>query len=583
MNFKNMKVGARLTLGYALVLCLLGAIVACGLLKMQQMQDRTSNITDVNNVQIRLVGDMQDSVSISMVVLRNLALLTDETAMRAEVETLRKAEATYKKAKTDLGKTFEDPATTPEEKAFFVKLEENERTAAPVMAEAEKLGLANQGEEATKLLMGKVAPLQSAWLETMNGLARWEDKLNDDAARDAHQAYTSAVTLMLILAAVALGVGIAAAVLVTRSLLQQLGGEPTAVAEVAASIAAGDLAVDVVVKPNDRGSLMLAMRDMRDKLAAIVAEVREGTDTIATAAGQVSSGNLDLSARTEQQAGALEETASSMEELTSTVKQNADNALQACTMAQTASEVAQKGGEIVSGVVGTMGDISASANKIVDIIGVIDGIAFQTNILALNAAVEAARAGEQGRGFAVVAGEVRSLAHRAASAAKEIKVLIDDSVQKVGAGTALVGQAGGTMDDIVARVKAMTDIMTEISAASREQSSGIEQVNQAVVQMDEATQQNAALVEEASAASQAMQDQAAKLAEMVGMFKLAPDTAAHTRRAAPAPAVAAAATKPAAARKTGPRLELAGNAAGSVARAGGAKKAAPVDAEWETF
>jgi methyl-accepting chemotaxis protein len=584
MNFKNMKVGARLALGYALVLCLLGAIVACGLLKMHQMQERTSNITDVNNVQIRLVAEMQDSVSINMVVLRNLALLTDETAMRAEVDTLRKAEATYKKAKADLGKTFEDPGTTPEEKAFFVKLEENERTAVPVMAEAEKLGLANQGEEATKLLMSKVAPLQAAWLDTMNALARWEDKLNSDAATDAHQAYTSAVTMMLTLAAVAFAAGIAAAVLVTRSLLQQLGGEPNAVAEVAASIAAGDLAVDVAVKPNDRGSLMLAMRDMRDKLAAIVAEVREGTDTIATAAGQVSSGNLDLSARTEQQAGALEETASSMEELTSTVKQNADNALQACTMAQTASEVAQKGGEIVSGVVGTMGDISASANKIVDIIGVIDGIAFQTNILALNAAVEAARAGEQGRGFAVVAGEVRSLAHRAASAAKEIKVLIDDSVQKVGAGTALVGQAGGTMDDIVARVKAMTDIMTEISAASREQSSGIEQVNQAVVQMDEATQQNAALVEEASAASQAMQDQAAKLAEMVGMFKLAPGTAADTRRAAPAPAVAnAAAPKSAAARKAGPRLELAGSAAGSVARSGGAKKAAPVDAEWETF
>jgi methyl-accepting chemotaxis protein len=550
MNLKNMKVGARLALGYALVLCLLGAIVACGLLKMREMQDRTATITDVNNVQIRLVGEMQDSVSARMVALRNVVLITDEQGMRSEAKMIREFEVAYKKSKEALGKTFEDPTTTPQEKAMFAKLEEEERAAVPVMAEVEQLGLANKLEEATALLTGKVAPLQNAWLATMDELARFEDKLNGQAAAEAHDAYQAAVQLMLGLSAVAFAVGIGAAVLVTRSLLRQLGGEPAAVAQVAASIAAGDLAVDVPVKPDDKDSLMLAMRDMRDKLAAIVAEVRAGTDTIATAAGQVSSGNLDLSARTEQQAGALEETASSMEELTSTVKQNAENAQQASTMARIASEVAQKGGEIVAGVVGTMGDISASANKIVDIIGVIDGIAFQTNILALNAAVEAARAGEQGRGFAVVAGEVRSLAHRAASAAKEIKILIDDSVQKVGAGTTLVGQAGGTMDDIVARVHAMTDIMTEISAASREQSSGIEQVNQAVTQMDQATQQNAALVEEASAASQAMQDQAAKLAEMVGMFKLTHGTAA--------PGAAAPGASP---RKAEPRLALARGAA----------------------
>jgi methyl-accepting chemotaxis protein len=540
MKIMNMKVGVRLALGYALVLLLLAVIVGVALVKMQQMNERMRNITEMNNLQTALAGAMQDSVTDRAIALRNLALLTDPDAMRPEAERIRKQEAAYADAKTRLGKTFEDPATTPEEKAFFAKLQELETAALPLMAEAEKLGLANNAEEATNVLITKVRPIQAKWLDTLNALARWETKLNDDAAHEARQAYDAAVNIMLTLAAIALVVGVSAAVLVTRSLLRQLGGEPDHAAQIAAQIAAGDLTVDVPVKPNDRDSLMLAMRDMRDKLAGIVTEVRSGTDAIATAAGQVSAGNLDLSARTEQQAGALEETASSMEELTSTVRQNADNAQQASAMAVSASQAAQKGGEVVAQVVGTMGAINNSARKIVDIISVIDSIAFQTNILALNAAVEAARAGEQGRGFAVVAGEVRNLAHRAGSAAKEIKALIDDSVQKVEIGSSLVGDAGATMDDIVGRVKSVMDIMGEISAASREQSSGIEQVNQAVTQMDEVTQQNAALVEEASAASQAMQEQAGRLAELVGMFKLADKAVAG--RPAPAAAKAAART-----------------------------------------
>jgi methyl-accepting chemotaxis protein len=574
MNLKNMKVGARLALGYGLVLSLLASIVGVGLFNMQQMQARTATITDVNNVQISLIGAMQDSVADRMVALRNLALLTDMNAMRPEAQRIRELEAVYKENMAKLAKTFEDPSTTPEEKTFFTKLQEQEKEALPLMAEAEKLGLANKADEVTPLLMNKVAPVQTAWLDTMNKLARWEEKLNNDAAGDASKAYHTAVGTMLVLAAIAAIVGIAAATLVTRSLLKQLGGEPNDAAEVATRIAAGDLTVDVPVKQNDHGSMMLAMRDMRDKLAAIVAEVRVGTETIATAAGQVSSGNLDLSARTEQQAGALEETASSMEELTSTVRQNAENAQQASAMAASASEVAQKGGQIVGEVVGTMDAITASARKIVDIISVIDGIAFQTNILALNAAVEAARAGEQGRGFAVVAGEVRSLAHRAGAAAKEIKVLIDDSVEKVGAGSTLVGQAGVTMDEIVGRVQSVTGIMTEISAASREQSGGIDQVNQAISQMDQVTQQNAALVEEASAASQAMQDQAGKLAELVGMFKLATGNA---------PVRAAQAPRPAVARSVSPHKRL----AASTPAVGKPQAAKPVSsevaAEWETF
>jgi methyl-accepting chemotaxis protein len=575
MNLKNMKVGTRLALGYALVLTLLGIIVGFGLLKMQQMQDRLSLITDVNNVQITLVGSMRDGVGGRMIALRNLAILTDTGKMTLESQRIRALEAGYAETKAKLGKTFETPFTTPEEKALFAKLEEQERAVMPLMAEAEKLGLANKFEETNDLLMNKVAPLQATWLDTMNALARWEVKLNEDAALEAREAYAAAVRLMLGLAAVAFAVGIGAAVMITRTLLKQLGGEPNQAAQVAARIAAGDLTVDVPVKSNDRDSLMLAMRNMRDKLSAIVAEVRSGTDTIATAAGEVSAGNLDLSSRTEQQASSLEETASSMEELTSTVRQNAENAHQANAMAVSASEAALKGGQVVAQVVDTMGAINGSARKIVDIIAVIDGIAFQTNILALNAAVEAARAGEQGRGFAVVAGEVRNLAHRSAAAAKEIKVLIDDSVQKVEIGTSLVGDAGATMDDIVGRVKGVTDIMAEISAAGREQSSGIEQVNQAITQMDEVTQQNAALVEQASAASQAMQEQAAKLSELVGIFTLAGTGAA----ARPAPAHASA--RPAARRA--PQALPAAKPAPLKPQARKVPVAASAEPEWEEF
>jgi methyl-accepting chemotaxis protein len=281
--------------------------------------------------------------------------------------------------------------------------------------------------------------------------------------------------------------------------------------------------------------VLFAMKTMRDDLAGIVSQVRSGTDTIATASGQIAAGNLDLSSRTEQQASSLEETASSMEELTSTVRQNADNARQAKQLAVTASNVASEGGTVVAQVVETMGAIDASSRKIVDIISVIDGIAFQTNILALNAAVEAARAGEQGRGFAVVATEVRSLAQKSAAAAREIKALIGDSVEKVENGGRLVAQAGATMQDVVASVQRVTDIMAEISAASGEQSAGIEQVNQAIAQMDQVTQQNAALVEEAAAAAGSMQEQAASLLQVVSVFRLGDSNGAPSSARAAAP------------------------------------------------
>ncbi|HVK96140.1 MAG TPA: methyl-accepting chemotaxis protein [Noviherbaspirillum sp.] len=336
------------------------------------------------------------------------------------------------------------------------------------------------------------------------------------ATRASEQAYVATVALV----AVALAATFVGLLLLYRRLVRQLGGEPAQALNIAEKIAGGDLAVPIDIRNDDRSSLMFALKNMRDSLAGIVSQVRVGTETIASASSQIAAGNLDLSARTEQQASSLEETASSMEELTSTVKQNADNAMQANSLAESASGVAVKGGHVVSQVVDTMGAINESARKIVDIIGVIDGIAFQTNILALNAAVEAARAGEQGRGFAVVASEVRNLAQRSASAAKEIKALIGDSVEKVDAGTKLVDQAGVTMAEVVASVQRVSDIISEITAASHEQRSGIEQINQAINQMDQVTQQNASLVEEAAAAAESMHEQSSKLANVVSVFKL---------------------------------------------------------------
>ena len=402
---------------------------------------------------------------------------------------------------------------------------------------------------------------------TLNEIIKLNNGVADASVKAGGAAVIRSESLMVILALLASAVGIACAAYITRAITQPINSA----VKVAQTVASGDLTSQIEVHTTEEtGQLLQALKDMNSSLVNIVGQVRGGTETIATASSQIASGNLDLSSRTEEQASSLEETASSMEELTSTVRQNADNAQQANQLALSASGVAVKGGEVVGKVVETMDAINDSSRKIVDIISVIDGIAFQTNILALNAAVEAARAGEQGRGFAVVATEVRNLAQRSAAAAKEIKTLIGDSVVAVDAGSKLVAEAGSTMAEIVSSVQRVTDIMAEISLATQEQSSGIDQINQAIGQMDQVTQQNAALVEEAAAAAESLQEQSGQLAEVVSVFKL--DGAQAVRAAATAP------------RKAAPARPVAQVRARPVLRAvPSTRQSAPREDEWEVF
>jgi methyl-accepting chemotaxis protein-1 (serine sensor receptor) len=415
---------------------------------------------------------------------------------------------------------------TPEEKALAEKFAEDRKAFVVEGLKPTIVALrSNEIDAATFLEVNKVRPLYQPVGEGIKSLANLQlnvAKQEFEHARDRSANITN-------FAIVAVFIGLSLLAWFGFTLIRAITRPLDAAVRIARGVASGDLTQRIEAHSTDEvGQLLQALKDMNDNLVQVVGQVRTGTDTVATASSQIAAGNLDLSSRTEEQASSLEETASSMEELTSTVKQNAENARQANQLVVSTADVAVKGGQVVDQVVDTMASIKDSSRKIADIIGVIDGIAFQTNILALNAAVEAARAGEQGRGFAVVASEVRNLAQRSAGAAKEIKALIEDSVGKVDAGGRLVDEAGKTMDEIVSSVKRVTDIMSEIAAASQEQSAGIEQVNQAIAQMDEVTQQNAALVEEAAAASESLQDQADKLSQAVSVFKL--DAAAYSMR-----------------------------------------------------
>ncbi|MES2164351.1 MAG: methyl-accepting chemotaxis protein [Pseudomonadota bacterium] len=516
MVMANLKVGTRLSLGFGLVLALLLSVALLGVYNMSTIHAKLDRIVGQNVAKGDLVQDMSESVHVVARVTRTMVLLTEPGAILSELGHLQTAREHYNKASEALA-AFPSTAKDTEIRARIAAAGQQAR---PLVDKVVELAKANQDAEATELLMQQAAPATQRWQDAMDEYLVLQKEYNQADTAEASAAYARARLLLLVLSALAIAVGAAAAVVIARALLRQLGGEPDYAAGVAGRIAAGDLTVSVDTRSGDQHSMLHSMKLMRDALAAIVGEVRAGTETIAAASTQIASGNQDLSARTEQQASSLEETASSMEELTSAVRQNNDHARQANVLAQSASAVAQQGGAVVSKVVDTMGAINDSSRKIVDIIGVIDGIAFQTNILALNAAVEAARAGEQGRGFAVVASEVRNLAQRSAAAAKEIKALIGSSVEKVEVGSKLVEQAGLTMGEVVASVQRVTDIMADISAAGDEQSAGIEQINQAVSEMDAVTQQNAALVEEAAAAAESMQQQAANLERVVSVFQL---------------------------------------------------------------
>jgi len=537
MSLANLKVGARLGLGFGAVLVLLVGLVTIGLVYMGGIQGRLESVISDNNHKIRLSNEMVKSTYIESNAIRTTALLADPGAKQLEYKKIEAARAGYNAAWEVLAKTL----ASDEGKAIRERIAAAHDAARPLNDKVIELGLANQADEATEKLLFEAGPATQRWLDTLQENIDRQGRVIKKVEEEALAAYTQARMLMFALGGLAVVLGTLIAWFITRSITRPLQQAVV----VASAVAQGDLTQRIEVKSTDEtGQLLQALKDMNENLSNIVGDVRGSTDSITTAAKQIAVGNSDLSQRTEEQASSLEETASSMEELTSTVRQNADNAKQANQLAVTASGVAVKGGQMVSEVVQTMASISDSSKKIVDIISVIEGIAFQTNILALNAAVEAARAGEQGRGFAVVAGEVRNLAQRSAAAAKEIKTLIGDSVDKVGTGAKLVDQAGATMTEIVSSVKRVTDIMSEIAAASAEQSAGIEQVNQAITQMDEVTQQNAALVEEAAAAAESLEEQTRGLLEAVSIFKLE-SAGGHLRSGGGAqPAASARATMP---------------------------------------
>ncbi len=510
---KNLKIGTRLGLGFAIVLLLTAVISSIGIWRLQTVAESTRAMMEEPLAKERIIDDWYRLVYAG--IRRTTAIVKSSDPELGPF--FAEESATAVKTAAALKLKMEPLLTTDNELAHYKKTTEEGVRYLAARAAVTKAKADGDNAEAEKVFNAQFLPSSKKYEEMLQQFLDVQRKSIDDTAQKIEATAAASRILLLVLTIAALSLAIFCAWWLTMGIINPL----KKAVDSAQRVAGGDLTGDIQVMSRDEtGQLTQALKDMNSSLVRIVGQVRIGTDTIATASGEIASGNLDLSSRTESQASSLEETASSMEELTSTVKNNADNARQANKLAESASEVASKGGAVVSQVVDTMGEINESAKKIVDIISVIDGIAFQTNILALNAAVEAARAGEQGRGFAVVASEVRNLAQRSAAAAKEIKTLIGNSVEKVEAGSRLVEQAGATMDEVVASVRRVTDIISEITSASQEQSAGIEQVNQAITQMDEVTQQNAALVEQAAAAAGSLQDQAAELANVVSIFKL---------------------------------------------------------------
>ena len=512
-----MSLKLRLISVLGLLSMLLVAIGVLGLYGMRKSNEGLRTVYETRTVSLDRITNIDRNIVRSRLALADAYANPAPDKVQAELDLIARND----KLIADTMAQYQAGNLDPEERKLAGQFIESQRRLYDQgMRPAIEALREGRLDAVRQLVAGDIATLAPTVTQSVAALR----KLQVENARREYEEATQRFAMLrnVMIAAILLGLAAAAAAgaLLVRAVYRQLGGEPAYAAQVVAAIAAGDLGVTVATRPGDQGSLLHAMKAMQQMLAKTVGNIRRSSDTIATASGEIATGNMDLSARTEQQAGSLEETASAMDQLTATVRQNADNAQQAKQLAMAASGVAAQGGQVVGQVVETMCAIDSSSKKIVDIIGVIDGIAFQTNILALNAAVEAARAGEQGRGFAVVATEVRSLAQRSAAAAREIKGLIDDSVEKVEAGGHLVAQAGSTMEQVVASVQKVADIVADISAASNEQSAGIGNVNQAIIQMDQVTQQNAALVEQAAAAAGSLQDQARTLAQEVSVFRL---------------------------------------------------------------
>jgi len=513
MWFYNLKIAKKLLLSFSAVLVL---VVALGGFALKQLNEVNLTSGEIANNWLPSIRTL-DQIKLNMSRARSFEL---QYLLATSPETMALAKKGCELQFSELKKvqkTYAALISEAEEKEIYPKAVAHMNTMVEQHSLIMALAAAGKKEEALALLNAHSTIAYRAALAELEQLADINERGAMTAMQNADHTYAHSKLLISgflgITIVLAIGLASALAKIVSRPL--------RAAVLIAQRVANGDLTTEILSESKDEtGDLLRALKAMNDNLLKIVVEVRAGTDTINTASGEIASGNLDLSSRTEEQAGALEETASAMEELSSTVKQNADNARQASQLAVSAAAIAIAGGKAMSKVVSTMEAINTSSGKIVDIIGVIDSIAFQTNILALNAAVEAARAGEQGRGFAVVASEVRTLAQRCAAASKEIKTLIDQSVRNVGDGGRLVAQAGNTMTEVVDSVQQVSDIVSEISTATQEQSTGLDQVHQAITQMDEVTQQNAALVEQAAAAAQSLQEQAARLSQAVGIFKI---------------------------------------------------------------
>lgn len=535
--FNNLRVSRKLILSFSLILALTASL---GLFAVSRLSAVNASIEEIawNWMPSAILSSQinTDTSDFRIAELQHV-FSNDDSEMAALDKKIIELGAKIEASRTSYVRLI----SSPEEQQYF---DEFSAAWSAYVSESKTLlsiSRKKQNVEAAALLKGASQKFFDIASNDMLKLVEINSSGSNVAANNAALVYSKARIWIFIAIGLALMLGLGIALFIARTVSVPLGVALT----VARAVARGDLTSKIEVKSSDEtGLLIAALKEMNTSLQKIVGEVRSGTDTIATASNQIAAGNLDLSSRTEEQASSLEETASSMEELTSTVKQNADNARLANQLAVSASEVAVKGGSVVAQVVDTMASINESSKKIVDIIGVIDGIAFQTNILALNAAVEAARAGEDGRGFAVVAAEVRNLAQRSAGAAKEIKTLINDSVEKVNAGGKLVNEAGVTIANIVQSTTRVTEIMSEIASATIDQTMGIEQINSAISQMDEVTQQNAALVEEAAAAAGSMREQAAALSDVVNIFKLGQEAMVEASVARQPTAHAAALGKP---------------------------------------